>query len=257
MRPAPASAFWPPGQTSAGVRSRCRSSSSSCSWPPPPASGPAGRSSTPSARSTPTRPRPSSTRAASRSTRPSPGSGPRSCIRAGRSSCRRCRTCTAPPASSSPGSGSRIAGVDWARRGRDGDRAVAVRGRLHAARRADRGAARCRLPRLPLRHRRRALRPAGDDRAGRAPVDRAVDPRGRRRARLPPDGRRPRPHFAELAESGGDSVTFHVEATDDAAGVAARRGSSGSGSGSRSSRKPRSRRRLPRRARPRPSSCSA
>ncbi len=28
-------------------------------------------------------------------------------------------------------------------------------------------------------------------------------------------------HFAEIAESGGDSVTFHVEATDDAAGVMA------------------------------------
>ena len=29
-------------------------------------------------------------------------------------------------------------------------------------------------------------------------------------------------HFAEIAESGGDSVTFHVEATEDVAGVAAR-----------------------------------
>ena len=29
-------------------------------------------------------------------------------------------------------------------------------------------------------------------------------------------------HFEEIAASGGDSVTFHVEATDDAAGVAAR-----------------------------------
>jgi len=32
----------------------------------------------------------------------------------------------------------------------------------------------------------------------------------------------PAHHFPEIAESGGDSVTFHVEATDDAAGVAAR-----------------------------------
>ena len=27
-------------------------------------------------------------------------------------------------------------------------------------------------------------------------------------------------HFAEIAESGGDSVTFHVEVADDPAGVA-------------------------------------
>src|SRR6187397_920077 len=32
----------------------------------------------------------------------------------------------------------------------------------------------------------------------------------------------PAHHFPEIAESGGDSVTFHVEATDDPAGVAAR-----------------------------------
>jgi ribulose-phosphate 3-epimerase len=32
----------------------------------------------------------------------------------------------------------------------------------------------------------------------------------------------PAHHFPEIAESGGDSVTFHAEATDDAAGVAAR-----------------------------------
>jgi ribulose-phosphate 3-epimerase len=32
----------------------------------------------------------------------------------------------------------------------------------------------------------------------------------------------PAHHFAELAASGGDSVTFHVEATDDPEGVAAR-----------------------------------
>jgi ribulose-phosphate 3-epimerase len=32
----------------------------------------------------------------------------------------------------------------------------------------------------------------------------------------------PAHHFPEIAKSGGDSVTFHVEATDDVAGVAAR-----------------------------------
>ena len=31
----------------------------------------------------------------------------------------------------------------------------------------------------------------------------------------------PAHHFAELADAGGDAVTFHVEATDDPAGVAA------------------------------------
>ena len=72
-------------------------------------------------------------------------------------------------------------------------RAVALRRRLHAARRADRGAARRGLPHLPLRRRRRPLRPAGDDRPDRPPVDRADDPRGGRRHRLPPDGRRPGP----------------------------------------------------------------
>ena len=54
--------------------------------------------------------------------------------------------------------------------GRDRGRAVALRGRLLAPRRADRGAARAPGARLPLRRRRRALRPAGDDRPDRAPV---------------------------------------------------------------------------------------
>ena len=35
-------------------------------------------------------------------------------------------------------------------------------------------------------------------------------------------------HFAEIAESGGDSVTFHVEVADDPAAVIARPGSSAS-----------------------------
>jgi ribulose-phosphate 3-epimerase len=38
-------------------------------------------------------------------------------------------------------------------------------------------------------------------------------------------------HFAEIAESGGDSVTFHVEATDDADGVIARARELGLGAG--------------------------
>jgi ribulose-phosphate 3-epimerase len=38
-------------------------------------------------------------------------------------------------------------------------------------------------------------------------------------------------HFAEIAESGGDSVTFHVEATDDPAGVIARARELGLGAG--------------------------
>ena len=108
-----------------------------------------------------------------------------------RSSCSRCRTCTARPGSSSPACacvGSRavaLARLDPRRR----DRAVALRGRLRAARRADRRAAARRRARLPLRRRRRPLRRAGHDRADRAPVDRAARPRARRRARLPPDGR--------------------------------------------------------------------
>ena len=43
--------------------------------------------------------------------------------------------------------------------------------------------------------------------------------------------RQPVHHFAEIAESGGDSVTFHVEATDDAAGVIARARELGLGAG--------------------------
>jgi len=38
-------------------------------------------------------------------------------------------------------------------------------------------------------------------------------------------------HFAEIAESGGDSITFHVEATDDADGVIARARELGLGAG--------------------------
>ena len=51
-----------------------------------------------------------------------------------------------------------------------------------AARRPDRAPPARRRPHLPLRHRRRALRPAGDDRPGRAALDRSADPRPRRPA---------------------------------------------------------------------------
>ena len=61
---------------------------------------------------------------------------------------------------------------------------------------------------------------------------------GRRRARLPPHGREPGEALPEIAESGGDSVTFHVEAGDDLPGVVSRRlGSSGSASASPSTRR--------------------
>ena len=69
----------------------------------PRAFGPAGRSSTPSARSTPRSARRSSTRPVSRSTRRSRRSGRSSATGGGRSSCRRCRTSTGPPGSSSRG----------------------------------------------------------------------------------------------------------------------------------------------------------
>ena len=62
-----------------------------------------------------------------------------------------------------------------ARLGADGrDRAVALRGGLLATRRADRASRARGRARLPLRRRRRALRPAGDDRPGRAALDRAA-----------------------------------------------------------------------------------
>ena len=83
----------------------------------------------------------------------------------------------------------RCPGGDWIR-------TVEVEPSLYGAdfaqpRRADRGAAARRLPRLPLRRRRRALRRAGHDRADRARVDLAADPPLRRRDRRAPDGREP------------------------------------------------------------------
>ena len=78
------------------------SCSASCSWRRRRGSGRAARSSTRSARSTWTSRRPSSTPRASTSTRRSADEWPAFRHRSARSSCRRCRTCTAPPASSSP-----------------------------------------------------------------------------------------------------------------------------------------------------------
>ena len=88
------------------------------------------------------------------------------------------------------------------------------------------------LPRLPLRRRRRALRPARDDGPGRAAIDRAPDPRGRGRARLSPDGGRSGAPFEEFAASGADSVTFHVEATTTPPASGPRRARTASRSGS-------------------------
>ena len=93
---------------------------------------------------------------------------------------------------------------------------------------------------LPLRRRRRALRPAGHDRAGRAALDRAADPRGRRRARLPPDGRRPRSTTSRRSPRPAATAS---PSTSRPSGrrrrvVARARASTGSGSASRSTRRP-------------------
>ena len=177
-RRARASACSPRGPTCAGARSRCRSSSASCCAPRPSACGRAARSSTPSARSTRTRTRRSSTRAGleveplgeewpqfAHPRRPEflltlPHRAPH------------VRLLHRPAAI--------IRRMSWRRLGphRRG-RAVALRGRLLAARRAGRGAAARRVPRLPLRRRRRPLHPAGHDGPDRAQVDRAARPRAR------------------------------------------------------------------------------
>ena len=85
-----------------------------------------------------------------------------------------------------------------------------------------------------------------------------IHARGRRR-RLPPDGERPRPPLPEFAESGADSVTFHVEATDDpAAAWPLRRASEGLAVGvAFNPGTDAGRRRCLRRARPRPRWSSA
>ena len=110
---------------------------------------------------------------------PSPTAWPQFRHPPGRSSSRPCRTSTARAASSSPGYYRRLRRMgwnDWIRDRRD--RAVALRSRLRAARRADRTSLARRAARLPLRRRRRALRPAGHDRAGRARSSIApLDPR--------------------------------------------------------------------------------
>ena len=79
---------------------------------------------------------------------------------------------------------------------RDWIRTVEVEPSLYGAdfaqpRRPDRGAAARRMPRVPLRRRRRALRRADHDGADRAAVDRADRPPLRRRDRRAPDGREP------------------------------------------------------------------
>src|SRR5205085_7498990 len=78
-----------------------------------------------------------------------------------------------------------LEGLDPDRR----SRAVALRGRPVAARRAVRDAPARRHADLPLRRRRRALRPADHDGADRARLDRAARPPARRGPRLPPDDR--------------------------------------------------------------------
>ena len=119
----------------------------------------------------------------------------------GRSSCRRCRTCTARAASSSPALScaergrcrSTIAPWRWSDWIRDG---VEVEPSLYAADFARLGeqidallGAGCRVFHFDVGD--GHFVPPGDDGAGRAAVDRAEHPRGRRRARLSPDGRRP------------------------------------------------------------------
>ena len=121
---------------------------------------------------------------------------------------------------------------------RRGGGALALCGRLPPARRADRRAAGGGVPRLPLRLRRRALRAAGDDGAGRAPLDRAGNPRGGGPDRLPPDGRRPgAPHRGVRLVRGrlGHLPRRGVRPTTP--GSRSRRGRTASGSGSRSTRR--------------------
>ena len=134
-----------------------------------------------------------------------------------------------------------MTGIDWIRDRRD--RAVALRGGLLAARRAGRGPAASRRARLPLRRRRRALRRAGHDRADRARVDRAADPRARRRDRLPSDGRRPgaslRRDSRRPAPTASRSTTRSSARTPRRS--PSRRASTASRSASRSTRRPRSR----------------
>ena len=72
---------------------------------------------------------------------------------------------------------------------RSRDRAVALRGGLLAARRADRDRHGRGREDLPVRRRRRALHRADHDRPDRPPVDLAARPRARRSPRLPPDDR--------------------------------------------------------------------
>ena len=117
----------------------------------------------------------------------------------------------------------RCAGATGSRDGRG--RAVAVRGRLRAARASrstqllDAG-----VPRLPLRRRRRPLRRADHDGADRPAGDRPIGSTApARRVDVHLMVEHPAKHFAPFATAGGDSVTFHFEVVDDVASTIARR----------------------------------
>ena len=110
------------------------------------------------------------------------------------SSCSRCSRKAGPACPTTPGSAAYAPDHGLDRLGaRARDRAVDLRRRLLAARRAARdGDGRGRAD-LPVRRRRRTVRRADHDRADRPQVDLAARPRARRRPRLPPDDRaRPR-----------------------------------------------------------------
>ena len=136
-------------------------------------------------------------------------SGRSSAIRAGPSSCSRCRTSTGRRASSSPGSEPRLAARGLERLDPDGrGRALALRGRLLAPRRADRRAAPRGRAHLPLRRRRRPLRRAGHDRArSSCSGSRRIIHDGGAFVDCHLMTETPEKHFAAIKRAGGDSVT--------------------------------------------------
>ena len=179
----------------------------------------------------------SSTPPACRSSR-SVMSGRSSDIRGGPSSCSRSRTCTGQRASSSPASEPRLARAGLERLDQNGrGRAVALRGRLLAARRADRGAAAGGRARLSLRRRRRPLRRADHDRPDRPPVDLADHSRRAVVRRLPSHDGDAGEALRPIKRAGGDSVTVHYEACPDLPPVVLGRARSICRSASRSSRR--------------------
>ena len=96
------------------------------------------------------------------------------------SRCSRCSRKAAPACRTKPGSAAYAPADELEGLGARGrDRAVALRGRLLAARRADRGRHGRGREDLPVRRRRRALHRADHDRADRPPVDLAARPRAR------------------------------------------------------------------------------